>query len=70
MAPSEPRADYGPKRLVLSCSVHGRLHEATVYCRHESEDTVRSVQNAHGASYGGGCSDGVLHVELLDQEDE
>lgn len=64
------RADYGPKRLVLTCSEHGRLHEATVYCRHESEDTVRSVQHAHGAAYGAACGDGRLHVELLDVEDE
>lgn len=60
---------YGPRRLVLSCSVHGPLHEATVYCRHESEDTIRSVQRAHGAPYGGACTEGLLHVELLEVAD-
>lgn len=56
------------KRLTLTCSVHGLLHEATVECQHEYDDTVRSVQRAHGATYGGGCTDGVLHVELHDPE--
>ena len=56
------------KKLTLTCSVHGLLHETTVYCQHESEDAIKSVGHAHGAVYGGGCKDGLLHVELLDIE--
>lgn len=63
------RAGYGPKRLVLTCSVHGHLHDTTVYCVHESDDTIKSVQHAHGASYGAACTEGVLHVALLDMEE-
>lgn len=56
---------YGPRRLTLTCAEHGHLHETVVYCQHETDDTIRSVQHAHGAKYGADCHS-TLHVHLLD----
>lgn len=43
------------KVLKFSCPVHGQIYTEEVWCRHDTEEAMRRVADAHSAPYGGGC---------------
>jgi hypothetical protein len=52
--------------VVVACSIHGEIAREEAWCRHDSEEILRRVANAHGASYGASCTTATLNVEIIE----
>lgn len=52
--------------MVMTCSTHGEIAREEVYCRHDTEEMMRRVVHAHGASYGANCTAATLNVEIIE----
>lgn len=61
------KANPGGRLLAVDCGDHGRIWIVAVWCRHDTEEEVRAVSDAHRAHYGANCR-AVLAVTIIDPE--